>query len=179
MDKSKNKSLLCKNIIENGKCSYGKKCMYAHSKQEQELTEKRKMAFDIIQNKIDLKEIDLDKNVPLYNELIILTRVCEKCEENKCYGGLNCKFGSPSKDFVICADDLIFNNCSKENCTEIHLTDFGLKISEIVENTFNFIGNFIGHRNNMSSSSMSDDTDNIISYLSNDSSCDDGFVLRL
>lgn len=131
MNKTNNKTLLCRNIINNNYCNYGSKCVYAHNLTEQKALKERKIVFDLVDNKIKnkdyFKNIDLRKEPDLLRTLIELTKLCDKCNNNKCTGGLNCKYGSPNHKYLICKKDLEYGSCNEKLCTKNHMTNYGLK----------------------------------------------------
>ena len=88
----KNK-ILCFNMLNSGTCSYSDKCLYAHSLEEQCIDVSKKTTIEIFKKK-DLKDIDLIKDKELYNNLVILTKLCNECVNNTCPGGYNCKYGA-------------------------------------------------------------------------------------
>lgn len=116
------KKLLCRNIVNNNYCPYGNNCRYAHHLREQNINELRKRVFKIINSNTDLNNINLYKDTELLNELIVLTKECTNCVKNNCVGGYNCKNGVNNKKYKICFSDLIYGNCSKIHCNDIHLT---------------------------------------------------------
>ena len=125
---SKNyKKILCKNFLQNGKCIYENKCLYAHNYNEQIISSTRKIAYDIIMDKHkDLTNINLWEMKHLYNNLNILSNICQECNINKCTGGYNCKHGAINNKMVVCLADLNKGTCDR-SCGKIHLTDRGLK----------------------------------------------------
>ena len=132
-----NKKILCYNILNKGLCSYGKKCVYAHSLKEQNINENILNAYTIIKSNDDLSHINLFKNKKLYNSLLHLTRVCSLCLKGTCPGGYNCKYGTFSKKHQICKNNLIYGCCSEsENCNLIHLTDRNLIPYNIMKKKF-------------------------------------------
>ena len=56
-------------------------------------------------DKFDLSHIDLKNDYELYESLLGLTKVCEKCSNNVCNGGYNCKYGAVSNEYKICKND--------------------------------------------------------------------------
>lgn len=130
MNKTNNKTLLCRNMINNNLCNYGHKCVYAHNLDEQKPLKYRKIIYDIIDKKMDGKEyfkyLDLKKESELLKTLIELTKLCDKCNSNKCTGGLNCKYGSPNLKYLICKKDLEYGNCYDKSCKKVHMSDYGL-----------------------------------------------------
>lgn len=125
-DEENFKKILCHNIIYNKECKYGDKCIYAHSLEEQNVNDTRKKIYDILNSDCCLNNIDLHKDVDLYNNMIELTRYCKNCNVNYCIGGYNCKSGAYNKNYCICINDLNYGNCSNNNCNYIHLTNRGL-----------------------------------------------------
>lgn len=123
---ARHKEMLCRNIIFNGICDYGSKCLFAHSLEEQNLSEINEQSYDMILKDIDLSEIDLVKDKELYNNLLKLTNVCESCINNKCQGGMNCRNGVCRLEYKICYNDLVFGNCINKACNGVHLTKKGL-----------------------------------------------------
>lgn len=115
----------CQNIITSGKCSYGVKCLYAHSLAEQKVEGIRKVAMDIILKRPDLSDIDLSTNKKLYSHLKCMSNMCPKCKDGKCTGGYNCKHGACDPGYVVCLEDINKGTC-RGNCGKIHLTNRGL-----------------------------------------------------
>lgn len=119
------KKMRCQNIINSGKCSYGTKCLYAHSLSEQKVEGMRKVAMDIILKKSDLSDIDISTNKKLYSHLKCMSSMCPKCKEGECTGGYNCKHGACDPGYMICLEDMNKGTC-KGGCNKIHLTERGL-----------------------------------------------------
>ena len=131
------KQMLCFNILTKGVCNYKNRCLFAHSLQEQKLKEIRKEAYNIIFGKSDLSNLDLTKNINLYEELKILTNVCLGClgcSDKPCQGGMNCKYGVCRKEWKLCYDDLVYGTCYRENCGGIHLTKRGYIPYTVIQN---------------------------------------------
>lgn len=120
------KKILCNHIITYGTCTYGDKCDYAHSLDSQNMDNNRKRAYDVIINYVNLSDIDLQKDHSLYRTLLMLTKICELCDSNKCTGGYNCKYGACRQEYIICVKDLNYGNCSGD-CKFVHLTKKGLR----------------------------------------------------
>lgn len=133
------KKMLCKNMIQNGSCHYGKECMYAHSLEEQSVIPLRRRVYDILKNNEDLSQINLHDDVDIYNTFLELTRMCYGCKNNTCTGGYNCKNGACHEKYVICYDDLQYGNCSKKSCPKIHLTKRKLKPYQYSQNIISVI----------------------------------------
>ena len=125
--KINNKKILCQNMIMNGSCIYTDKCLYAHKLDEQKIDIKRKKIFELLDNSSDLSFIDVNKHKDIYKEFVLFTKPCLDCVNNKCTGGNNCKFGSPSIKYIICYDDLNYGTCDDPKCERKHLTKRGLK----------------------------------------------------
>jgi hypothetical protein len=121
------KKILCQNVIDHGECKYGNKCLYAHSLDEQNIDEKRRLIYELIDDDGDLSDFDLRKNYSTYKFLLELTKFCKNCNDGKCIGGYNCKAGACMKRYCICINDLNNNNCKNPACDFIHLTKRGLK----------------------------------------------------
>lgn len=125
--KINHKKILCHNMITTGTCAYTDRCLYAHKLDEQKIDIKRKKIFDILDNLSDLSFVDVNKHKDIYKEFILFTKPCLDCINNKCTGGNNCKFGSPSIKYIICYDDLNYGTCEDLSCERKHLTKRGLK----------------------------------------------------
>lgn len=124
------KQILCQNIINNGYCSYGDMCMYAHSLEEQNKYPKRNIVYDMLDMIINNKNVDdyikqINDSQELQNVLLDFTRVCFKCKNGKCLGGYNCKNGVVDDKYVICYNDLMNEKCDTKRCHKIHLTKNG------------------------------------------------------
>ena len=130
MDSDNVKKILCYNILNNNKCSYGDKCMFAHSLNEQKKDNYREFIINIILKNNDLSNINICSDTKLFNELLIFAKECKNCLIKKCNGGYNCKYGTCESNLKICKNDLITGKCKKElNITNfscingIHLTE--------------------------------------------------------
>jgi hypothetical protein len=121
----KKKTMLCRNMINEGFCKYTKKCIYAHNIQEQYIDETRRKTYELIMGTNDLSSYTIDEKI--YNDIKIMTSLCEKCCEKKCTGGMNCRNGACNKRYQVCLDDLTLK-CNKiEICKKIHLSLLGFK----------------------------------------------------
>jgi hypothetical protein len=105
------KKLLCYNIVNNSKCVYKGKCMFAHNLQEQKKEPIREFIHNMIYMWDDLSNIDIHDDKELFEELSIYTKECKNCIIKKCPGGYNCKFGVCIKDIKICYGDLMYGKC--------------------------------------------------------------------
>lgn len=123
---STNNKILCINMIKNGYCTYGHKCVFAHSLLEQKIDSIRDKIYNIIKNKTDVSKLDLLSDKQLLKNLVEMTKTCSNCNINKCTGGYNCKYGAINKNFTICYDDLMRGKCTNLKCISVHLTQFGL-----------------------------------------------------
>jgi hypothetical protein len=126
-DKNSFKKILCYNIIYNGSCKYGDKCLYAHSLEDQNINKMRKEVYDILKSESDLSDINLKENYELYKTMLEMTKYCKNCNNNMCKGGYNCKSGVYDKKYCICINDLNYGFCHNYNCNFIHLSKRGLK----------------------------------------------------
>lgn len=112
MDNKQNfKKLLCYNIVNNLKCVYKNKCMFAHTLEEQNKEQLRSFIIDMIYKLDNLSNINIYENKILYDELLIYTKECKNCINKKCPGGYNCKFGTCLKENKICYNDLVHGKC--------------------------------------------------------------------
>lgn len=114
MDKNKKynfKKLLCYNIVNNMKCVYKNKCMFAHNIEEQLKENNREFIYNMIYEMSELSNINLKDNKELFEELLIFTKECKNCLNKKCPGGYNCKFGVCTKQLKICYNDLLNGKC--------------------------------------------------------------------
>jgi hypothetical protein len=126
-DKNSFKKILCYNIIYNGSCKYGDKCLYAHSLEDQNINKMRKEVYDILKCDSDLSAINLKEDYELYKTMLEMTKYCKNCNNNMCKGGYNCKSGVYDKKYCICINDLNYGYCHNYNCNFIHLSKRGLK----------------------------------------------------
>lgn len=121
------KKILCKSLLYNKKCMYGQKCLYAHNLTEQHVSTNRYNAYKIIENCMNNETYKGVMTRELYETLFDMTKVCYKCDTNKCCGGYNCVNGVMSIKYIVCYDDLMFGICSKMECTKNHLTKIGIE----------------------------------------------------
>jgi hypothetical protein len=107
------KKLLCYNIVNNIKCVYKNKCMFAHNLEEQFKEPIREFIINMIYSMNDLSNINIKENKELFDELMIFTKECKNCIISKrCPGGYNCKFGVCIKELKICYNDLLNGKCN-------------------------------------------------------------------
>lgn len=115
-------------MITYGSCSYGDKCLYAHTLKNQNIDIGRKQAWDILFSTDEtINDIDLQKDHQLYRSFLSLTQLCKECNKGKCTGGYNCKFGACDEIYQVCMRDLNRGDCFDENCKMVHLTKKGIK----------------------------------------------------
>lgn len=122
MDKNKKnnfKKLLCYNIVNNIKCVYKNKCMFAHNISEQLKETNREFIYNMIYTFNDLSNINIKENKELFEELMIFTKECKNCINKRCPGGYNCKFGVCVKELKICYNDLLNGKCTSTLKEEI------------------------------------------------------------
>lgn len=128
---SNSKRLLCNNILVFGNCSYGDKCAYAHSLHEQKKDKAREKAYELISDCLNGADYVVDNDIydddELLKTLISLCKVCANCEENRCTGGYNCKFGACDKKFQVCGTDLD-DCCHDIDCKYVHLSNIGYSL---------------------------------------------------
>lgn len=105
------KKLLCYNIVNNCKCVYKNKCMFAHTIEEQKKEPMRQVIYNMIYIWDDLSNINICEDKNLLDELLIMTKECKNCINKKCPGGYNCKFGVCVRDNKICYNDLMYGKC--------------------------------------------------------------------
>ena len=101
------KKILCYNILNKKICSYGDKCLFAHNLKEQIININKKKIIDMILNDNNLAYFNICEDDDFYKELLVFTVKCNKCYENICNGGYNCKNGVCCDNLLICKDDLI------------------------------------------------------------------------
>lgn len=137
MDNKHNfKKLLCYNIVNNCKCVYKNKCMFAHALEEQIKEPMRQYIYNMLYEWDDLSEINLNEEKTLLDELIILTKECKNCMNKKCPGGYNCKFGVCLRENKICYNDLMYGKCynmlmeTNENDNILCKCIYGIHLSE-------------------------------------------------
>jgi hypothetical protein len=139
MDKNKKsnfKKLLCYNIVNNIKCVYKNKCMFAHNISEQLKESNREFIHNMIYTFTDLSNINVKENKELFEELMIFTKECKNCINKRCPGGYNCKFGVCLKELKICYNDLLNGKCTsaltEENANGIIIKKcyYGIHLTE-------------------------------------------------
>ena len=103
------KRLICFSVINNDQCHYGLNCTYAHSKNEQKVDDDKKYIYQIILDKklMNFFSMTNPKTEEIYKNLLFLTQICEKCINNKCTGGYNCRNGVCDTAIKICKNDLL------------------------------------------------------------------------
>jgi len=125
-----NKKIICKNYLETGECKFNTNCNYAHGIKEQQLTNKRRKAYDLIEavKKTSFRVTNeyLFLNNSIEDELLILIKICKGCQSGTCYGGLNCKVGAYSQDYLICKDNFLHSKCDDPLCKKIHIKNNNL-----------------------------------------------------
>ena len=130
------KKLLCYNIVNNCKCVYKNKCMFAHTLEEQIKEPMRQYIYNMLYEWEDLSDINLNEEKSLLDELIILTKECKNCMSKKCPGGYNCKFGVCLRENKICYNDLMYGKCynmlmeTNDNGNVLYKCIHGIHLSE-------------------------------------------------
>jgi hypothetical protein len=185
MDNKHNfKKLLCYNIVNNCKCVYKNKCMFAHTLEEQIKEPIRLYIYNMLNVWEDLSEINLNEEKDLFEELLILTKECKNCMGKKCPGGYNCKFGVCLRENKICHNDLMYGKCynmlmeTNENNNILYKCINGIHLSEkklipynqrMLTDLTNIETNFLikhnvsfNSKNNIISLCLNDNTINII-----------------
>jgi hypothetical protein len=117
---NKKKELLCINMQKYNVCKYKNVCSYAHSLTEQYVTPVRKIIYDII-HRHTILDINLMYNEEILTNLVQMTNVCRRCQQRKCAGGYNCKFGVFDERYQICFDNLVISNCVDKHCRKYHI----------------------------------------------------------
>ena len=117
------KRLLCFSVIHNTPCKFRSSdsrmneqhdgCTYAHTLDEQLIDYDRKFIYQITLDKylMNFYSIANPKTDELYRQMIGMTYLCKKCQQNKCTGGYNCKHGANIPDLKICKNDLLTGQC--------------------------------------------------------------------
>ncbi|AYV85011.1 MAG: hypothetical protein Satyrvirus2_22 [Satyrvirus sp.] len=107
------KRLICYSTINNEGCSYGSKCTYAHSIDEQIIDDERKFIYQIIldKNLMNFFSMTNPKTDDIYKNLLFLSHLCENCANNKCTGGYNCRNGVNVPSLKLCKNDLLTGEC--------------------------------------------------------------------
>lgn len=105
------KKLLCYNIVNNCKCVYKNKCMFAHTLEEQKKEPIRQYIYNMLYEWEDLSNININDDKYLLDELIILTKECKNCINKKCPGGYNCRFGTCLRENKVCYNDMMYGKC--------------------------------------------------------------------
>jgi len=128
MESENIKKILCYNILNTNKCSYGNKCMFAHSIEEQKKENYKEFIINLILKNNNLSDINICEDSKLFNEMMVFTKECKNCIIKKCNGGYNCKYGTCLPNLKICKTDLITGKCKNEknniSCIDgIHLTE--------------------------------------------------------
>lgn len=127
------KRILCNNMFLIGNCSYGSKCVYAHSIEEQRIDPIRKDVYAFIEKISCCTQSELTKlfytlKEQYSNELFItlsqLSHLCYGCVNKKCLGGYNCKNGALDEKYLVCYEDLFLNGCTNDKCTMHHLSKY-------------------------------------------------------
>ena len=188
MDNNQNfKKLLCYNMVNNSKCMYKNKCMFAHTLEEQIKEPIRQYIYNMIYVWEDLSNVNINEDKNLFDELILLSKECKNCMCKKCPGGYNCKFGVCLRQNKICYNDIMYGKCynmlieTSENgmiiyrCINgIHLTEKKLipynqrMLSELtnIETNFMFKHNAaLNSKNNIISLYVNDNTIDLIKNI--------------
>lgn len=137
MDNKTNfKKLLCYNIVNNCKCVYKNKCMFAHTLEEQKKEPVRQYIYNMIYLWNDLSNINICEDKNILDELIIMTKECKNCINKKCPGGYNCKFGVCLREDKLCYNDLMYGKCynmlmeTNQNGTKLYKCIYGIHLTE-------------------------------------------------
>lgn len=156
--RTNHKKILCNSMLFTGSCTYGNKCVFAHSLDEQNYDTIRKRTMSVFESGEDLSMFSPIFDKDLYRDLSLMTRVCMNCKEGKCTGGKNCKHGSRDETQLLCEDDFKYGSCEDENCKKIHLTKRGLKPYHSNINTSQPNKNYIKSMNQYVGQLITEDT---------------------
>ncbi len=107
------KRLICYSVLNCDKCNYGQNCTYAHSYAEQKIDDDKKYIYQIIldNNLMNFFSLTNPKTEEIYKNLLFLTNICDKCLNNRCTGGYNCRNGACNQSLKICKNDLLTGAC--------------------------------------------------------------------
>ena len=135
-NKTNFKKLLCYNIVNNCKCVYKNKCMFAHTLEEQKKEPIRQYIYNMIYLWNDLSNINICEDKNILDELIIMTKECKNCINKKCPGGYNCKFGVCLREDKLCYNDLMYGKCynmlmeTNQNGAKLYKCIYGIHLTE-------------------------------------------------
>lgn len=109
----KEKRLICFSIINNEKCIYGSNCTYAHSLDDQKMDPDRLYLYQIVvdKNLMNFYSLINPKTDEIYNQLLFMTNICDKCLSKQCTGGYNCRHGICDRNLKLCKNDLLTGQC--------------------------------------------------------------------
>jgi len=134
----KDKMVLCKNYLENNFCAFGQNCRFAHGIEEQKIKSIRKKIYDFMEQVKNNACRDINKylflNENIEDEILILTKLCKKCQAKICFGGLNCKKGAYNQQYLICRDNFLCCACNDNKCNMFHLRINGSSDEENTDN---------------------------------------------
>jgi hypothetical protein len=136
------KRVLCYKMLKDGDCPYGHNCRFAHGIAEQNVDPTRKRIYNIIDKIETVKNLDPKDDSELYDNLFKLTRLCQKCKDGICTGGLNCREGSHLDKYHICKRDLMYGDCDDKTCTKVKMTELGIVPVRRSKDTFNISASF-------------------------------------
>lgn len=128
------KKILCKNILKYSNCKYDSRCMYSHTLFDQNIDHSRQCIYNLIDGITSYININ---DPEIYNDLVILSKLCINCANKNCQGGLNCKYGACSTKYNICINDLNYKVCTNTVCSKVHISKL-LKLTVPKHLTFNF-----------------------------------------
>jgi hypothetical protein len=107
------KRLLCFSVIKGDACTYGDRCTFAHTLNEQIINIDKIYIYQIIldNNLMNFYSLTNPKTDDIYHQLLFYTHVCPKCISRVCMGGYNCKYGTHTPHLKICKNDLLTGEC--------------------------------------------------------------------
>jgi hypothetical protein len=110
---NKNKRLICFSTINREPCKYSSNCTYAHSLNEQVIDDGKLHIYNIIADKNlgGFISMSMSKREQIYELLSFFTHYCDKCNNNQCTGGYNCRNGACVAFLKICKNDLMSGEC--------------------------------------------------------------------
>lgn len=109
------KNAMCSFLINNGLCKKMDTCHKCHDITKQRLQPIKNIIYKLLFNCHKIWSYPVNQSMEkIYEGLLVHTKSCRKCENNKCIGGHNCHSGYSCNAAKICYQDLVFGNCQNQ-----------------------------------------------------------------
>jgi hypothetical protein len=141
-------SILCDSLIRGGICEQGLYCNFCHDIKQQNINPDRLLALKIIfdDDIKNLSEYADNKKEIIYDNLKILCKLCNNCQNHCCVGGYNCCEGAINASIKICRSNMMTGTCPNDSPNKKRRKP-DKELINILSNKINFSEDYGGCKN--------------------------------